>query len=278
MDKPNNRYDIIIANPPYGKIGNEITKAVIDNIDYGVFVNLLPANDYRRFHKEDALWQYVDINSMQSIGRGLFKDAYVTTMMCKVNKNRARYIGEDEFEIECYIDNSLKKYFYETRNRNHYAIDNYISNPKFERFENISIEKSIYIGHRDPNRRHLPYTPDSITNRYNRNQVTKEQVIEESAPSRQALGIVGDFYLINFNTELEKTNISNFMYSKDGFRFISKLMVAMNVDSGANLNKFMPKVSWQKPQTVESILRDYGYTPSEIEEVVADLANFKGME
>lgn len=30
------KFDIVIANPPYGKIGNEITKAVIDNIDYGV--------------------------------------------------------------------------------------------------------------------------------------------------------------------------------------------------------------------------------------------------
>lgn len=33
-----------------------------------------------------------------------------------------------------------------------------------------------------------------------------------------------------------------------------------------------------RPQTVESILKDYGYTPSEIGEVVADLANFKGMD
>lgn len=33
------------------------------------------------------------------------------------------YTSEDEFEIENYIDESLKKYFYETRNRNHYAFE-----------------------------------------------------------------------------------------------------------------------------------------------------------
>jgi hypothetical protein len=68
------------------------------------------------------------------------------------------------------------------------------------------------------------------------------------------------------------------MYSKDGFRFLSKVFTAVNVDSTINLGKIFPKVDWTKPQTVESILKDYGYTPSEIEEVVVDLANFKGME
>lgn len=278
MEKKGMRYDIVIANPPYGKIGNEITKAVVDNVDYGVFVNLLPANDYRRFHKEDALWQYVDINSMKSVQPGEFKDAYVTTMMCRINKDRARYIGEDEFEIENYGDKSLKKYFYENRKRSYYAIDNFMAQVTFNQFERTTVEKSFYIGYRDPKSHHLPYSMDSITTRYNMNKVTKEQVIEESSKSMQARGQVGQFSLIAFNTENEKTNFSNFVYSENGFRFISKVMSAITNDGYTPAGKYMPKVDWTRPQTVESILKDYGYTPSEIEDVVADLANFKGME
>ena len=275
MEKKGMRYDVIIANPPYGKIGNEITKAVVDNVDYGVFVNLLPANDYRR-NKKDALWQYVDINSMRPV-QGGFKDAAVTTMMCKVNKNRAYYISETEFEIENYADKSLKKYFYENARRNHYAITN-AGFPSFEQFENTEIEKSFYIGPRDPNHHHFPYSQNSITNQYNMNAITKEQVIAQSSEYRHNQGYVGNFHLIIFNTEKEKQNLVNFVYSKDGFRFMSKLFTALNVDSSIAVDKYMPKVDWTRPQTVESILKEYGYTPSEIEEVVADLANFKGME
>ena len=268
------KFDIVIANPPYGKIGNEITKAVIDNIDYGVFVNLLPANDYRR-NKKDALWQYVDIRSMRPV-QGGFKDAAVTTMMCKVNKNRAYYISETEFEIENYTDKSLKKYFYENTRRKHYAITD-AGFPSFEQFEKTEIEKSFYIGHRDPNHRHLPYSQNSITTQYNMNAITKEQVIAQSSEYRHNQGYVGDFHLIIFNTEKEKQNLVNFVYSKDGFRFMSKLFTALNIDSSIAVDKYMPKVDWTRPQTVQTILNDYGYTPSEIEEVVADLANFKGM-
>ena len=275
MEKKGMRYDVIIANPPYGKIGNEITKAVVDNIDYGVFVNLLPANDYRR-NKKDALWQYVDIRSMRPV-QGGFKDAAVTTMMCKVNKNRAYYISETEFEIENYTDKSLKKYFYENTRRKHYAITD-AGFPSFEQFEKTEIEKSFYIGHRDPNHRHLPYSQNSITTQYNMNAITKEQVIAQSSEYRHNQGYVGDFHLIIFNTEKEKQNLVNFVYSKDGFRFMSKLFTALNIDSSIAVDKYMPKVDWTRPQTVQTILNDYGYTPSEIGEVVADLANFKGME
>lgn len=80
-----------------------------------------------------------------------------------------------------------------------------------------------------------------------------------------------------FNTSQEKRNFAKFVYSPDGFRFISKLFTAVNCDGTIKMH-VLPKVDWTRPQTVESILKDYGYTPSEIEEVVADLANFKGME
>ena len=268
------KFDYIISNPPYGRIGNEITQGIVDNLEWEVYVNLMPANDYRRFNKANKLYQFVDINSIKVVRAG-FKNAAVTTMMCKVNKERSVYLSEAEFEIENYTDKSLKKYFYETRKRKHYAIDNFIYKPTFVQFENIDIKKSVYIGKRDIAHNHLPYSNNGIAARFNRNELSKQDVINESAKSEQALGRVGDFYLICFNTELEKMNFVNFIYSKDGFRLISKIFTALNVDSYVQISKFMPKVSWTKPQTVQSILKDYGYNKAEIDEVMSDLDRFK---
>ena len=271
------KFDYVVSNPPYGRIGNEITKGIVDKIEWEIYINLLPANDYRRFNKSNKLYQFVDINSIKVVRAG-FKNAAVTTMMCKVNKERSVYLSEAEFEIENYTDKSLNKYFYETRKRNHYAIDNFIYKPTFVQFENIDIKKSVYIGKRDIAHNHLPYSNNGIAARFNRNELSKQDIINESAKSEQALGRVGDFYLICFNTELEKMNFVNFIYSKDGFRFISKIFTAVNADSSMPLNKLFIKVEWSKPQTVQSILKDYGYTSAEIQEVIDDLKNFRGMD
>ena len=93
------KFDLVIANPPYGSIGANITKNIIDNIDFGEYVNLLPANDYKR-NTEKNLFQYA--REMENINDG-FKDAMVTTHLCKIAKN-AINITLDEFEIMNYID------------------------------------------------------------------------------------------------------------------------------------------------------------------------------
>ena len=78
---------------------------------------------------------------------------------------------------------------------------------------------------------------------------------------------------------VEKENFTNWFYSKDGFRFVSKVFTAVNVDSGVySLYRLLPKVDWTRPHTTEEILADYGYTQSEIDKVMANLVSFKGME
>ena len=52
----------------------------------------------------------------------------------------------------------------------------------------------------------------------------------------------------------------------------------MNIDGTTSLGKCLPKVDWTKSWTVEEILKDYGYTDIEIENIMADLDNFKGMD
>lgn len=272
------KFDLIIANPPYGKTGANITKTIIDTIDYDEYVNLLPANDYIRNDTKD-LFKYVDLDSMVAINKG-FSDAAVTTHVAKINKKPHRYLSWEEFQIENYIDDSLTKYFYENKNRSHYAIDNPVYKPKLADFSTLfDLTRCVYIGKRDVNHGHLPYSKNCLGYKINvEKSVTHTDIINSSAKSEQALGNVGDFTFVQFGTEQEQTNIVNFMYSDNGFRFMSKVFTAMNVDSYCSTARFLPKVDWTRSWTVEEILTYYGYTQNEIDEVMSDLVNFKGME
>ena len=277
------KFDIIIANPPYGRIGNEITQGIVDNIEWEIYVNLMPANDYRRFNKSNKLYQFVDINSIKVVRAG-FKNAAVTTMMCKVNKARSVYLSEAEFEIENYTDKSLKKYFYETRKRNHYAIDTNFAYLRIDRAETLTPETSFIIGVRDIGHGHMPYSRTNMQYKWNvEKSVDAAYLIANQGKHRsnkydkEAInGLTVNS--IEFKTPKEKENFSNFVYSDEGFRFISKVFTAVNCDGSVQLGKVFPKVSWTKSQTVQSILKDYGYTPKEIDEVTSDLKNFRGMD
>lgn len=274
----NVKFDLIIANPPYGKIGANITKTIIDNVDYDEYVNLLPANDYIRNDTKD-LYKYADLDSMVPVNNG-FTDAAVTTHLTRLNKKPHRYISWEEFQIENYIDDSLTKYFYELRNRSHTAIDNPVYKPKLADFGTLfELTRCVYIGKRDVRNGHLPYSTNCLGYKINvEKSVTHTDIINSSAKSEQALGNVGDFTFVMFDTEQEQINIVNFMYSDKGFRFMSKVFTAMNIDSYCSTSRFLPKVDWTRPWTVEEILKEYGYTQKEIEEVINDLVNYKGME
>lgn len=268
------KYDLIISNPPYGSPGNTITKNIIKNVDYDCFVNLLPSNDYRRYNKGFKLYQFVDMNSLKLIMKG-FKDAAVTTMMCKVNKERALYISEAEFEIENYTDKSLKKYFYENRNRVHYAID--AMPGAGQTLKNAGIwdcSKTFIMGYRDMNHKHMPYGKNCTTYKWNVEESIDMQYLIDNHNTRDGRFMISQCV---FNTEKEKKNFVNFIYSPDGFRFISKLFTAVNCDGTIRPHVF-PKVDWTRPQTVESILLDYNYTPAEITEILDNLKNYRYMD
>lgn len=274
MEQPNVYYDIIIANPPYGRAGNEITQCIVDNLEWGVYVNLMPANDYRRFNKDNKLYQFVDIRSMKPVVNG-FRDAAVTTHMALINKERSMYLSEEEFEIENYADKSLKKYFYETSKRSHYAIDNSSTWIYFAGTEHN--DKSILIDHRFIPHKHLAYSKNVPEYKWNMEKSIDLKWLETNSNCPSTPGKLNK-YVITFDSEIEKDNFAKFMYSDNGFRFISKITTACSADSTITLNKIMPKVDWTKPQTVQSILKDYGYTKPEIDEVMDELENFRGMD
>ena len=104
----NMKIDGFIVNPPYGSIGANITKNIIDRVDFEEYVNLLPANDYKR-NKTKDLFNYQ--SEMEELPRGSFKDAAVTTHLALVHKNKVNDLTEDDYEINTYIDPTLMNFF-----------------------------------------------------------------------------------------------------------------------------------------------------------------------
>ena len=271
----NIKFDLIIANPPYGKPGANITKNISDNVYFEEYVNLLPMNDYKRNDSKD-LFRYA--REMENINDG-FKDAAVTTHLCKIAKE-PNNITLDEFEISNYIDRSLDKYFTENRNRQHYAFDSVeFSGATDIQFKEFKQSTTVVFGSRDICNGHLAYKKDIPVYKYNYGLINNTELFEARKATRNGkydgwLHVAG----ITFNTEIEKDNLVKFIYSEDGFRFISKVFTAMNIDGTINAGKVFPKVDWTHSWTVEEILKDYGYTDIEIENIMEDLNNFRGMD
>lgn len=267
----NIKFDLIIANPPYGKPGANITKNIIDNVYFEEYVNLLPANDYKRNDSKD-LFRYA--REMESINDG-FNDAVVTTHLCEIAKE-ANNITLDEFEISNYTDNSLKKYFYENLNRPSIYVGYDSGNHPSDWDSNID----FIIGVRDWSHGHMPYTKDCAQYKFNVEHSITGKELEESRNNTyyKSLGKVRvHFNAVRFKSPAEHNNFVKFIYSRDGFRFASKIFTALNTDGNTNFD-VLPKVDWTHSWTVEEILKDYGYTDLEIENIMEDLDNFKGMD
>ena len=268
--------DLLISNPAYGAIGANITDTLRQKIDYKEFINLLPANDYKR-NKTKDLFKYQ--SDMMPISNG-FTDAAVTTHVAKIHKGTVDdpapniNMTLDEFERSQYIDRSLDKYFEENSKRQPTVIDKYL--PSRDLVKQIGPERSLIFTKRDVNHKHLPYSKKVNSYKWNvESSITADYLINNTAVDfNNAVSIE----MLICATSLEKINQANFYYSEDGFKFISKLFTAVNVDSRIDLTKILPQVDWTHSWTVEEILKDYSYTDEDIANVMADLDNFKGMD
>lgn len=263
--------DIIIANPPYGKIGANITKTIIDKVNFYEYVNLLPANDYKRNTTKD-LYNYQ--SDMIAINDG-FADAAVTTHLAKIHKSKVNDMALDEFEISQYIDPQLDKYFRALRTKTHYAIDTAQARPKWTaEIQRANVHNSFIIHMRDANHGYIPNTGKATSVQWNKEKALTLDYIHENHWQNNTQSTYG---FIIFNSEEERDNFTTFMLDT-GWAFMCKVMKAMSTDCTVAFSKYLPKVDWTRAWTVEEILADYGYTETEIAEVIADLDNFKGME
>ena len=274
--------DLLISNPAYGAIGANITDTLRQKIDYKEFINLLPANDYKR-NKTKDLFKYQ--SSMMPISNG-FTDAAVTTHVARIHKGTVEdpapniNMTLDEFERSQYIDRSLDKYFEENSKRTHYAIDNAQARPKWTKYiqETVTVDNSFIIHMRDANHGYIPNNANkknpATSVRWNLLRELSLDYLHEHYWQNDTQSVYG---FITFKTVIERNNFTDFML-KHGWTFMCKVMKAMCVDCTVAFSKYLPKVDWTRSWTVEEILKDYGYTEDEIKTVMADLDNFKGMD
>ena len=276
------KFDGIIANPPYGKIGANITKKIIDTVDFTDYINLLPANDYKRNSKD--LFNYQ--SDMESIKDG-FADASVTTNLAKIHKTKVNNMTADEFEISQYSSKVLQKYFKENITRKLGALANYDNGAR--RLCEWTIEKTFIMNDRTPaNKTPFPLAKSESNAEYLWNRKYLEDssamlnynfFMKYNKSRADKTGKTENHFVgILFNTAIEKTNLVSFIYSELGNKFIATVLHATHKDGWLDLTYWFPKVDWTRSWTVEEILKDYGYTEDEIKEVMEDLKNFKGMD
>jgi hypothetical protein len=183
-----------------------------------------------------------------------------------------------EFERSQYIDRSLDKYFEENSKRNHYAIDSIKSNLNDSTKIMPNNNYTCLIGWRDLPNHHMPYSKNCITYKWNVEKTIDAEYLYANCGRNSAK--VLSVCTFTFKTINEKNNFVNFMYSVFGFKFISKLFTAVNIDviNNAAITNILPKVDWTRAWTVEEILAAYGYTTEEIAEVMSSLESFSWLE
>lgn len=268
LNKLSNRhFDLIIANPPYKKIGAEITKYIVDNIDYDQFINLMPARDYMRV---EGLVGHVNPITLKKAESG-FDDAIVDTWMAEIVK-RPFPMTKEIFELRTY-DEKLMKCYEVFAEREHYAIDEY----KYE-LQNAKTEEACM----ELTKAFDPKYDFLITLRTNQDGVHKvnnakpafdvrwnifkdvswenfHRVYDKSSKKWHTT-----YSFIHFDTEVEHDNFARWWYNGG----LSNMLVkGLNKTSGS-CKSALPKVDWTRPWTDEEILRDCGYTEEEIEELL----------
>lgn len=256
------KFDYIIANPPYA-MGNELTKTVVENVEFGKYINLMPASKY----KGKELYRYVE--SIDKVDDN-FDDAYVgeSLTVATMSKIADTFSSFEELEM-CKFDERLRK-FYEKNLDSPNNIDyryKYV-NPSKENVRhwldkrNPNTDFYIYVRTAD----HGVHTDSGATdNLWNKGINLSTSILGVSRNTSTNWQSLGGF--IFFHTKEEKNNFTDFWYrnGKDGL--MHKLIKGLNKSSGT-ITPAIPRVDWSHPWTDEEILKEYGYTEEEIKEIL----------
>lgn len=289
MGKP--EFDLIIANPPFS-VGNDITRAIINNVSFGTYVNLMPLSKY----KKNNLYRYVTkkVNATKWIEAVEEEDVKTSPDICLMS-NSSNGLPYDEFELEFYYDSRLYKFFKENLTREKcYSEHIYICAPN--KFHLLDSKTSFAVG---------IYTPcdkvhgiKKLEQKFNTlKAVEKFITTEKKSVARDsseeyiwnfikpdcnveqcfapcANKAINQIFTI-FSSEIEKDNFVKWWYSaerngnptKSGLTSI--LLAGLNKPTGCPFEAAIPNVDWTREWTDEEILADYGYNETEIKDILA---------
>lgn len=250
----NMKFDIIIANPPYGRPGAEITKFIIDNVEFDEYVNLMPLKDYTI-----ETGKYIDFNSAKVCPPKSFNDADILTHIVKIQKRQNNITNDKELICASFVfDKPFAKFMNANMLKHHYAIDN------ISLFKNsLDVNKTFVYSPLTIRSQHTcgfeSISSDTVSNNFNFNNIIKNSIFKKSGGS--------GYKAISFNTEQEKHNFVEFYKANRNFinRMIANQFIGIRNDSAC-----FPKVDWQKSDwTIEKILKETAdYTNEEIQLVL----------
>lgn len=198
---------------------------------------------------------------------GFGEEAAIIPSITKVHKEKMNTFDRMGFELATYKDRLLDRYFSENIKRN-------MTFEPTEKQNTGDIRKTIFLPMRVSSGNHnvqchyptIGFTTKGSAYRVNFNKVN-------SWPEVKASGDLCGTRLI-FKTMEEKGNAGDFLYGKYEFRFMSKVFMSMSRDVLHSIEHitWFPRVDWARPWTLEEILQEYGYSESEIKDIIDDLA------
>lgn len=285
------KFNLIISNPPY-QVGNEITRNIIENIDFDEFINLMPLSKY----KKSNLYKYVKekFQSICSSTEDAF-DAYTAPDICSLSKLPSEYKTYDQFELEFYYDKRLRRFWEENSSRKKSFLEHiYICAPR--NFNTLSSKTSFACGIYTPHDKVHAIkqleskfaSADAVDTFLNHSDkkfsrdcaeeyiwnICKPDCAVEKCFKPVSSGPISCIFTV-FASEREKDNFVNWWYSaeRDGKNpksgLASILLAGLNKPTSCPFDQAIPNVDWTRSWTDEEILKDYGYSDSEIKGILA---------
>ena len=259
------KFDYIIANPPYA-MGNELTKTVVENVEFGKYINLMPASKY----KGKELYRYVE--SIEKVENRFddVKDRLDSLTVATMSKTADTFNSFEELEM-CKFDERFRK-FYE---KNFHKV-----NDKFVyKFAAFSGEKTLhnidnFISLLDSNIYFITIlraAADGVDMSgapydWNVNYIDCRNKFSYSWNTFNKTYITNWGY-IKFDSKNEKDNLTDLWYRNGKNGLMHKLIKGLNKSNGS-IAIAIPRVDWSHPWTDEEILKEYGYTEEEIKEIL----------
>ena len=227
------KFDIIIANPPY-QIANKVIKNCIDKTKEAIV--LMPVKNYK------AQELYKHVLELEVVDPKVFKEVSVQDNLT-IAKLTNKKIEQDYEELEFQTYNSKYFSFYELNSRckNKYKI---ITNSSITSYAGINNITTFAVGMRaclDG----VHKTTECFDYHYNILRDYDNTYIPLSGINQTMYGIIAIF----FNTKEEKDNFCNFWYKNP---LMNNFLKGLNKKGGSFVPAF-PKINWSKDRDYEHL-------------------------